>query len=159
MKTVERKTILSSCRQYRYCLWREWDMMNHTYAMFVGLNPSTADEVEDDLTIRRCVDYARQWGYGGLCMVNLFAYRATEPAVMKSYAAPVGAENDRWLLDLAKDAGVIVAAWGVNGTHLKRDKAVMQLLDGKLSCLKKTKDEHPSHPLYLKRSLKPCSFP
>jgi len=155
---MKRETILSPCREYRYCLWREWDMMNQSYAMFVGLNPSTADEVEDDPTIRRCVEYAKQWGYGALCMVNLFAYRATEPAVMKAHAAPVGTENDRWLMELAKDAGVIVAAWGVNGTHLNRDKAVKQLLAGKLSCLKTTKDGHPSHPLYLKKCLKPFSL-
>ena len=155
---VKRETILSPCRQYRYCLWREWDKMNQSYAMFVGLNPSTADEVEDDQTIRRCVEYAKQWGYGALCMVNLFAYRETQPAVMKAHAAPIGAENDRWLLELAKDAGVIVAAWGVNGTHLKRDKAVRELLEGKLSCLKTTEDGHPSHPLYLKKSLKPFRF-
>jgi hypothetical protein len=158
MMKMKRETILSPCRQYRYCLWREWNMMNQSYAMFVGLNPSTADEVEDDQTIRRCVEYAKQWGYGALCMVNLFAYRETQPAVMKAHAAPIGAENDRWLLELAKDAGVIVAAWGVNGTHLKRDKAVMQLLEGKLSYLKTTQDGHPSHPLYLKKSLKPLSF-
>lgn len=133
-------------------------MMNPSYAVFVGLNPSTADEVEDDPTIRRCVDYAKRWGYGALCMVNLFAYRATEPAVMKAHAAPVGDENDRWLVEVAKEAGVVVAAWGVDGKHSERDKAVIRLLAGKLSCLVKTKDGHPGHPLYLKKSLKPCSF-
>jgi hypothetical protein len=158
MKTMERKTILSACRQYRYCLWREWDMTNPSYAMFVGLNPSTADEVEDDPTIRRCIGYAKQWGYGALCMVNLFAYRATEPAAMKVHAAPVGTDNDRWLVELAKDAGVIVAAWGAHGTHLQRDQAVKQLLAGKLSCLKITKDGHPGHPLYLRKTLKPFAF-
>jgi len=158
MKTVERKTIISPCRQYRYSLWREWDMTNLTYAVFVGLNPSTADETEDDPTIRRCVDYAKQWGYGALCMVNLFAYRATDPEIMKAHAAPVGDENDHWLGEVVKDAGVVLAVWGVDGMHLERDKAVMRLLARKLSCLVKTEDGHPGHPLYLKKSLKPCSF-
>lgn len=133
-------------------------MMNQSYAMFVGLNPSTADEVANDPTIRRCVDYAKRWGYGALCMVNLFAYRTAEPDVMKAHAAPIGDENDRWLMELAKDAGVIVAAWGVDGTHLNRDKEVKRLLAGKLSCLVKTKDGHPGHPLYLKKTLKPFSY-
>lgn len=158
MKSAERRTILSTCRQYRYCLWREWDIPNPSYAMFVGLNPSTADEVEDDPTIRRCMDYAKRWGFGALCMANLFAYRATKPAVMKAHAAPVGVDNDRRLLELAKDAGVIVAAWGVNGRHLQRNEAVMRLLAGKLSCLVTTKDGHPGHPLRLQKSLKPCPF-
>lgn len=158
MKTVERKTILSACRQYRYCLWREWDMANPKYALFIGLNPSTADEMEDDPTIRRCVNYAKQWGYGALCMVNLFAYRATEPALMKIHAAPVGVENDRWLVELAKDAAVIVAAWGRDGTHMNRNEEVKRLLAGKLSCLKKTSDGHPGHPLYLNKALKPFTF-
>jgi len=155
---MSRQTILSECRNYRYVLWREWDMTNPTYAMFVGLNPSTADEVEDDPTIRRCVDYAKQWGYGALCMANLFAYRATKPAVMKAHPKPVGVDNDRWLVELAKNAGVVVAAWGLGGVHLARDKAVEVLIGNKLSCLKLTKGKYPGHPLYLKRTLKPLSL-
>ncbi len=150
-----RKTILSHCRCYRYVLWREWDRANRAYAMFIGLNPSTADEVADDPTIRRCIDYAKQWGYGALCMVNLFAFRATDPAVMKSHTDPVGIENDRWIAGLARDAGVVVAAWGIGGSHLQRDRAVELLLDRKLSCLKVTKDGHPAHPLYLEKTLTP----
>jgi hypothetical protein len=134
-------------------------MTNPAYAVFVGLNPSTADETENDPTIRQCMDYAKRWGYGALCMVNLFAYWATEPDIMKAHAAPVGDENDRWLVEVVKDAGVVVAAWGVDGTHLDRDKALIRLLAGKLSCLGKTKDGHPRHPLYLKKSLKSLLFP
>jgi len=62
--------------------------------MFIGLNPSTADETKDDPTIRRCINYAKRWGYSGLCMTNLFALRATKPAVMKANPGPVGREND-----------------------------------------------------------------
>ena len=155
---MERTTILSPCRQYRYCLWREWDKMKPSYAVFVGLNPSTADEVEDDPTIRRCVGYAKQWGFGALCMVNLFAYRATRPKVMQAHLAPEGEENDRWLVQVARDASVVVAAWGAHGSHRGRDKAVIRLLAGSLSCLAKTKDGHPRHPLYLKKTLRPFPF-
>lgn len=72
---------LSKCRTYRYALWRTWDE-SKPFAMFVGLNPSTADELEDDPTIRRCINFSKLWGYGGLCMVNLFAYRATDPTAL-----------------------------------------------------------------------------
>ena len=156
---MTRETILSACRTYRYCLWREWDMLNPTYAVFVGLNPSTADETADDPTIRRCVSYAMSWEYGALCMVNLFAYRATDPEQMKAQADPVGVENDRYLLQSSKNAGVIVAAWGVNGAHMGRNVVVNQLLTGRLHCLSKTKEGHPGHPLYLKKNLKLIPFP
>ena len=158
MMNVKRETILSPCRQYRYCLWREWDKMNQSYAMFVGLNPSTADEVADDPTIRRCVDYAKRWGYGALCMVNLFAYRAPKPKVMKNHTAPVGPENDCRLTELAEGAGIVIAAWGINGSHMQRDQVVKHLLAGKLSCLGRTKGGHPKHPLYVKADVKPSLF-
>ncbi len=92
---------LSNCRNYRFALWRTWDE-SKPFAMIIGLNPSTADEVENDPTITRCINFAKSWGYGGVCMANLFAYRATEPSVMKSQNDPVGADNDVWLANLAK---------------------------------------------------------
>ena len=147
------KTVFSPCRAYRYTLWREW-IGGEGYAMFVGLNPSTADETQDDPTIRRCIAFAKAWGYAGLCMTNLFAFRATAPKVMKAAADPVGPENDRYLLALASRAGVVVAAWGANGTHLGRSSEVLKLLP-KLQCLSLTKDGHPGHPLYLRKTLTP----
>ena len=108
---------LSDCRKYRYALWRTWDA-EKPFVMFIGLNPSTADETEDDPTIRRCINYAKDWGYGGLCMVNLFAFRATEPNDMKNAIDPIGPENDEWLKNLSKDAGVIIGAWGNHGEFL-----------------------------------------
>ena len=148
-----RQTIFSSCRTYRYSLWREW-IGGEGYAMFVGLNPSTADETRDDPTIRRCIAFAKAWGYGGLCMTNLFAFRATDPKNMKAIADPVGRENDAHLLALAEGAGVIIAAWGANGTHKGRDKEVRKLLPT-LYCLAQTKGGHPGHPLYLPKTLTP----
>jgi hypothetical protein len=150
---MNRETILSPCRTYRYALWREW-IGGEGYAMFVGLNPSTADETQDDPTIRRCIAFAKAWGYGGLCMTNLFAYRATKPKDMKAAADPVGQDNDAHLLTLAAEAGVIVAAWGANGTYRGRDIAVRELLPS-LHCLQLTKDGHPGHPLYLLKTLVP----
>ena len=82
----------SPCRTYRYALWRWWDR-SRPYAMFIGLNPSTADEVNNDPTVSRCIGYSRRWGYGGLCMTNIFAYRSTDPARMKAHSAPIGGER------------------------------------------------------------------
>lgn len=155
---TDRTTILSPCRTYRYTLWRDCGgMVGDGYAMFIGLNPSTADEVADDPTIRRCVAFAKSWGYGALCMTNLFAFRATAPGDMKSTADPVGPDNDQHLLRVARDAGVIVAAWGVNGTHQGRDAAVRALVPN-LHCLKLTSAGHPGHPLYLRSTLMPIKF-
>lgn len=153
---MTRQTLFSPCRTYRYTLWREW-IGGEGYAMFVGLNPSTADETQDDPTIRRCIAFAKAWGYSGLCMTNLFAYRATQPEDMKAVADPVGPENDRHLQSLAAGAGVIVAARGTHGTHHGRDAAVRRLLPA-LHCLKLTKDGHPGHPLYLPKTLRPMTW-
>src|SRR5262249_29840293 len=144
-RAMKRQTVFSACRSYRYVLWREWDKLNPEYAMFIGLNPSTADEVEDDPTIRRCVGYAKRWGYGALCMTNLFAYRATDRELMNRQPTPVGADNDRWLVECARDAAVVVAAWGADGGHLQRDRAVIRLLGRNLMCLSKTKKGRPGH--------------
>lgn len=126
--------------------------------MFIGLNPSTADEVNDDPTVRRCIGYARRWGYGGLCMTNIFAYRATDPAVMKAHPAPIGEENDRYLLGCAAGAGVVVAAWGTHGAHMGRGDQVRRMLPA-LLCLKSTQGGFPSHPLYLRKDLRPVPWP
>jgi hypothetical protein len=151
-----RGTVFSPCRAYRYQLWREW-IGGEGYVMFIGLNPSTADETQDDPTIRRCIGFAKAWGYAGLVMTNLFAYRSTDPMIMKAAADPVGPENDAHLLALAEGADVIVAAWGVNGTHRGRD-AVMRKMLPALHCLTLTADGHPGHPLYLPKTLTPIQM-
>ena len=111
---------LSPCRTYRYTLTRRWGA--GSYAMFIGLNPSTADETQDDPTIRRCIAFAKAWGHDALVMTNLFAFRATDPADMKRDPEPVGTYNDWMLLTNAHLAGVVVAAWGTNGTFMGRNR-------------------------------------
>lgn len=150
---MNKGAVLSDCRTYRYALWRTWDT-NKPYAMFVGLNPSTADETEDDPTITRCINFAKSWGYGGLCMVNLFAFRATKPDDMKKATDPVGSENDQWLLKLASGAGIVIGAWGNNGAYQGRAEHVKGLVSD-MSYLQLNKTGHPTHPLYLKADLKP----
>lgn len=158
---MKRNAEFSGCRRYRYALWREWtDLLGSAetgYVMFVGLNPSTADETNDDPTITRCINFARSWGYSGLCMTNLFAFRATLPADMIAHPDPVGPENDARLIQYAKNARLVVAAWGAHGAHLGRDAAVRRLLPN-LHYLRLTRDGHPGHPLYLPRILKPLPF-
>ena len=144
---------LSDCRKYRYALWRTWDN-SKPYVMFVGLNPSTADEVSDDPTLTRCMNFAKLWGFGGVCMANLFAFRATEPSDMKLAEDPIGKENDQFLRNLAGNAGLVVAAWGNDGSFLNRSAQVKEMLPN-LHCLKMNKSGEPAHPLYQKASTFP----
>lgn len=137
---------LSACRTYRYALWRTWDSAK-PFVLFVGLNPSTADEKTDDPTLIRCMNFAKSWGYGGVCMANLFAFRATDPAQMKAASDPVGKQNNRWLKKLAGEAGIVVAAWGNDGAFLGRSEKVIKILP-ELHCLKMNKSGEPAHPLY-----------
>ncbi|MFZ8963264.1 MAG: DUF1643 domain-containing protein, partial [Schleiferiaceae bacterium] len=84
--------IFSDCGRYRYRLWRIWDPSLPTL-LWILYNPSTADAKVEDPTLRRCMDFTRQWGYGGLTVVNRFAYRATNPRQLNSTIDPVGPEN------------------------------------------------------------------
>jgi len=130
--------------------------------MFIGLNPSTADEVEDDPTIRRCIGFARSWGYGGLVMTNIFAFRSTDPFFMKKAADPVGPENDKWLGTCAREAELVVAVWGNDGAFGGRSRHVVEMMMGlgvQLMCLVMTKAGEPGHPLYLPGKIRPKPFP
>jgi hypothetical protein len=144
---------LSECRTYRYSLWRVWDD-SKPYAMFIGLNPSTADEVENDPTLNRCIDYAKTWGYGGIYLANLFAFRTKDPEIMKAAPDPVGPENNTSLINLAQKAGIVVAAWGNDGAFLGRSKEVRAMVPN-LSCLKMNNTGEPAHPLYQPKSAVP----
>lgn len=147
--------VFSACRRYRYLLWRRWgENWSTNYVLFVGLNPSRADETLDDPTIRRCLGFAKAWGYSGLCMANLFAYRATDPKQMLLAADPIGHDNDRYLQASAAQAAIVIAAWGNHGKHQGRHLQVQKMLTN-LHCLTLTKAGMPSHPLYLPQSLKP----
>ena len=152
-RNLKTDAIFSVCRKYRYALWRSWDE-SKPYVMIIGLNPSTADETKDDPTITRCINFAKSWGYGGVCVTNLFAYRATVPSDMKASNEPIGTENDAWLYKLAKEAAIIVAAWGNDGSYLNRSGAILVALLN-LHCIKMNKSGEPAHPLYLKADLKP----
>ena len=133
-----------------------WDE-SKPYALFIGLNPSTADETNDDPTLRRCIDFAKSWNYGGVCIVNLFAYCATRPEDMKKAADPVGPENDNWINQLASNAGVVIAAWGNEGDFEGRPAQIREMLPN-MKCLKMNKGGEPAHPLYQPKSAMPVSM-
>lgn len=151
-------------RKYRYSLWRRWHegATISEMAMFVGVNPSTADETEPDNTVTRCINFAKDWGFGGMIMTNLFAYRETNPKIMKAQAEPVGELNDQALKQISKVAGKVVCCWGVNGIHRNRCVMVKHLLKQQcgraMFCLGTTKDGHPNHPLYLPSDTKLVRF-
>jgi hypothetical protein len=153
-----RGAVFSDCRTWRYTLYRIWDTGLPQHA-FIGLNPSTATELDDDPTIRRCMNFVKSWGGGGLIMLNAFAVRATDPRNMKAHKDPVGPENDEWMLQVSKfvdiGCGSMIAAWGTHCTHLDREAKLKRLFRGKLYHLGLTKNGHPRHPLYLRADLKP----
>jgi hypothetical protein len=150
----------SADRRYRYVLWRDWSgRAQPRYLMVIGLNPSTADETNDDPTIRRCIRFAKDWGFDALCMTNLFAFRATDPDVMKAEPDPIGVENNWRLWELAKGASLVLAAWGVHGDHMGRAAAIVKGLGTDLHALGVTKDGHPRHPLYMPANARPSPFP
>jgi hypothetical protein len=155
---------------YRYVLWRRWDQTKRALVV-IGLNPSTATHEVDDPTIRRCMGFARSWGFGGLVMINLFAFRATDPAKLRGVApepsgrhGSVGLRNDahlRWWTREANGAGLVLAAWGTHGAFLQRGSSVARMLASKgvaLHCLAVTKDGHPIHPLYQPASAQPVPY-
>jgi hypothetical protein len=145
--------VIDESGDYRYALWRVWDPARPLLA-FVMLNPSTADHRQNDPTIRRCIGFARGWGEaGGILVVNLFAYRSTDPKALRRAADPVGPENDAHLLLAADRCCRIVAAWGNGGEHLQRERAVLQLLASRpIFCLGTTSLGKPRHPLYVAAS-------
>ena len=139
----------SPCKQYRYALWRVWTAAPKRVCMVIGLNPSTANETENDPTVRRCISFAQRERCDALVMTNIFAFRATDPEVMKSTAEPTGSENNDWLIRCSSLATVVIAAWGVHGEYRGRAGEVAELIPG-LLCLGTTNDGHPRHPLYVK---------
>lgn len=151
-----RSAVISSCGAYRYELTRRWDVTLPRVG-WIMLNPSTADAEQDDPTIRRCIAFAKTWGYGGIVVRNLYALRATDPSELWKHPRPTGPDNDSHLLDSVDDP-ITVCAWGVHG---KRGNTVINALSdagAALHYLELTKAGVPKHPLYLRGDLKPVPF-
>ncbi len=132
--------------------------------MWIGLNPSTADEERLDPTLRRIWGFSRAWGYDGFVMTNLFAFRATKPLEMKAQIDPIGPDNDHWLQACGSKSDQILCCWGAHGVYRDRSQAVVDLLTDagffpKLRCLKLVANGEPGHPLYLPLGATPMLYP
>lgn len=145
--------IISQCGQYRYMLSRAGDLhATRGPALFIMLNPSTADAELDDPTIRRCRGFAQTWGCNGIQVVNLYALRSTDPEGLWDHPDPVGPENDNWLARMALAATEVVCAWGVNAQPSRVSEVAAMLAEARvqLKCLGTTKSGAPRHPLYVR---------
>lgn len=151
-------TIFSEDRKYRYTLRREINALGEGTCGFVMLNPSTADETKDDPTIRRCISFARSWGYAALEILNIFALRSTDPSVLKDSDDPIGILNDYYIALTVDKCDRVVLAWGAHGYLHGRGPQVAHLISENkqtyyLHCSHSpnglTKGGQPMHPLYL----------
>ena len=168
---------ISADNKYRYLLWREWRALTDAghdpkhwrwlgandgagqplgepkSVLFIMLNPSTADGKTDDPTIRRCVSFCRTWRYERLEVVNLYAYRATKPADLRTFEAqggdPVGWENSGVIADACHGAGLVVCAWGAHADREHAETVRGWAHSKKHFALGFTKNGHPRHPLYV----------
>ena len=150
--------VFSSDRRYRYSLIHRWDeLLGPGRGIgWICLNPSTADEHQLDPTLRRIRGFSAAWGYSFFVMLNLFAWRATDPAKMKAAPDPVGPDNDAWIAHWAARVDRLVVGWGEHGGHRGRDRQVLGILDPtKTFCLGRNASGQPRHPLYVDRHTKP----
>lgn len=157
--------VFDSTRKYRYSLWRRWAPPNpiqksicSDLALFCMLNPSKADERNPDPTITRCIGFSKLWGFNGLVVVNLFAYRETIAALMKCHDDPIGGQECGRAIEFFADrCGQVIAAWGNHGSHMNRAANVKSTLKacGLVYHLGLNQSGEPKHPLYLRSDTKP----
>ena len=153
--------IFSPDRVYRYVLRRQWNSGTSEAPRriaWIGLNPSTADEVTLDQTLAAVCRYSRNWGFSDVVMLNLFAFRATDPRDLKRASDPIGPDNDQHLLTEVRNVERVIACWGDQGRFLGRDRHVSDLLGVSFGCLLQNRSGAPHHPLYLKSRIKPKPF-
>lgn len=154
--------VFDKTRRYRYVLSREW-LYGHGSCVFIMLNPSTADETVLDPTVRRCVGFAKEWGFKRIDVLNLFAWRSTDPRGLWNVEDPIGPENDQWIVKVAthQDTVQVVCAWGTHGATWGRGEHVVRRLTQEgvvLWCLDKNKGGTPVHPLYQPHDAKLVPF-
>src|SRR4051794_36094800 len=124
---MDYRTVFSEDRRHRYWLHRALGG-RRGLLVFVGLNPSTADAVKDDPTIRRCIRYGEAWGYSDLLMLNIFSLRSTDPKKLYRAKVPTRPENDVWIERACSGADMVVAAWGTHGALAGRGDEVLRTL-------------------------------
>lgn len=153
---MKRDAKISECGRYRWSLTRRWGPGRAV--CYVGLNPSTADALQDDPTIRRCIGFARRWGFDAVSVVNLFALRTPYPAVLWESSRDgldiVGRECNAEISRAVEGSDRVVACWGsrknrIHAARAQNVEAILQRSDFKLYCIRMNLDGYPSHPLYL----------
>ena len=154
----------SPCRTWRYSLWRIWDTDKKRLAV-IGLNPSTADETKNDPTVTRCITRAHDLGLGGLLMLNIYGYRATDPkdlwAAQKGDCPDIIGRGNRHAFRGLKNCGMAIAAWGAHGMRYGHGWKVLSWIEEegiRPYCLGVTKDGSPRHPLYIRRDFEPVPY-
>lgn len=152
----------SPCEKYRYKLWRYFRENPTSIVNFLMLNPSTATATVQDPTVERCCRRVQSWGFDGLIVTNLFAWRSTHPAVLKTLHDPIGPENNTAIERAANESALIVCAWGKDGSIQNRGKQIRAALERKFlektSYLRLCKGGEPEHPLYVPYSAFPKRF-
>jgi hypothetical protein len=146
--------------EYRYWLNRSWDS-SKPVALFVLMNPSTADPAFDDSTVAKCCRFAQKWGYGGIVVANTFAYRCTDQGRLVEVSDPIGPANDKHIIEMAKQAAIVIFAYGMpkhkklRSRGLDLARLLIEKANVKPYVLRLGKDGTPWHPLYLKETLRP----
>jgi hypothetical protein len=147
----------SDDRIYRYELSRDVAPLDGDGILVViGLNPSTADELRDDPTIRRCIGFARRWGFARLEMLNLYGYRATDPRELVGHRDPIGPDNDIAIDRVVQCADMVLVAWGARADPTRADAVAARLTDP--FCLGLTVCGEPRHPLYVRADVVPMPY-
>ena len=161
---LDKSAMISACGRYRYRLTRTWKNCEQVLGV-VMLNPSTADGEQDDPTIRKVVGFADRWGFGGIVIANLFAWRATDPKALRGVIDPVGPENDLRIAEVAVQSHQIVAGWGaLNGPPWLRGRAdrvlraITETHRVDVYAFRITSKGMPEHPLYLPGDLHPVLY-
>jgi hypothetical protein len=154
---IRRGAYFSPCRRWRYALWRFWAPLPSLH--FMMLNPSTADETDNDPTVERCERRAREWGYGGLIVTNIYAWRSTDPRALLKVEDPVGPENDAVLMRAVLFARDTICAWGTHGRKRGGELVTGLLARQSLYALAVNQgDGTPGHPLYLPYANEPIPY-
>ena len=147
-----REAVIDGTGMYRYLLSRRW--ADGDAVAWIMLNPSTADAEIDDPTIRRCIGFSKVWGYGGLYVVNVYAYRATKPEILKTATDPIGPDHGLHFSAALHRSALHIAAWGAC-KHAKINHVLPYLSSYVIHCLGVTADGSPRHPLYVKGDVEP----
>lgn len=153
-------------RKHRYLLWRrilQCDLLMPArgICLFNMLNPSTADESEEDPTVRRTIDYASRWGCSTLIVTNMYGWMSTDKEALCGLPDPVGRDNDLWIAAAAAAADIVIAAWGNGPSKLDirpRARHVLRLIDRPTMCLGITEEGNPWHPLYRPKTFQPIPY-